>query len=223
MAIWITSDLHLNHYNIIKLEHENLVKAGLSHISTIEEYNQMIVKNINSVVTPYDTLYILGDAAFGGTDMIKTWISQIHGYKILLLGNHDRCSREQLLQLGFQEVHSHPMYLPEGCGKVLLSHYPLYEALDNPYIVYNLHGHLHNSKLDLPNFLNVNIAMHKYMPINFKTLLPQIQNGGKNRREKWLQEWYAAHQVFPSPRSDIVLGATGHIDFAATEKITQNH
>ena len=88
--------------------------------------------------------------------------------------------------------------MPEGHGRVILSHCPLREAFENPYIVYNLHGHLHGGKLKLSNYLNVNIAMNGYYPIKLDSLLPQINSSGKSRRERWLEEWYAEYQVFPS-------------------------
>ena len=55
MATWITSDLHLNHHNILSLEAYNLRKNGLEYIDTIDKYNDMIIQHINSVVCPNDT------------------------------------------------------------------------------------------------------------------------------------------------------------------------
>ena len=41
MATWITSDLHLNHHNILSLEAYNLRKNGLEYIDTIDKYNEL--------------------------------------------------------------------------------------------------------------------------------------------------------------------------------------
>ena len=221
MATWITSDLHLNHNNILSLEAYNLRKNGLGYIDTIDKYNDMIIQRINSVVSPNDTLYILGDAVFGGTDVITSLLSRINGYKILIRGNHDRYGSTMAKKMGFDEAYDHPIYLPEGCGKVILSHYPLKEAFNNPYIVYNIHGHLHNSKLNLPNYLNVNIAMNKYYPIKLDTLISRIASGGKSRRERWLEEWYAEYQVFSAPREDLVLKANGLLDVEKTKEVQE--
>ena len=218
MAVWITSDLHLNHHNILNLEADNLRKNGLGYIDTIDKYNDMIIQHINSMVSPTDTLYILGDVVFGGTDVITSLLPRINGYKILILGNHDRYSATMAKKMGFDEAYDHPIYLPEGHGKVILSHYPLKEAFDNPYIVYNLHGHLHNSKLNLPNYLNVNIAMNEYYPIKLDTLIPRIASGGKSRREHWLEEWYAEYQVFPASRKDLILKPNGLLDVEKTKE-----
>ena len=221
MATWITSDLHLNHYQVTVLERFNLDRNGLTHITTVEQYNEMIINHINSVVAPEDTLYILGDFVFGGTDVTVHLLKRINGYKILVLGNHDHFKVTQGLKMGFDEVYDHPIYLPEGHGKVLLSHYPLKEAYDNPYIVYNLHGHLHDSYLDLPNYYNMNIALTGYYPVNLETLMPTIESGGKNRKEKWLTEWYAEHQVFTHPKPTVVLKQNNLLDVEATRKLIE--
>ena len=221
MATWITSDLHLNHFKILDFERYNLDRNGLSHIQTIEQYNEMIISRINSVVAPEDTLYILGDVVMGGTDVITRLIRRINGYKILVLGNHDKYKVNQGLKMGFNEVYDRPIYLPEGHGKVILSHYPLYEAFDNPYISYNIHGHLHDSWLSLPNYLNANISMNGYYPINLETLLPSINSNGKSRREPWLEEWFAEYQTFSHEKSTVILRADKTLDVEATREMLQ--
>ena len=47
MATWITSDLHLNHHNILSLEAYNNRKNGLEYIDTIDKYNDMIIQQLN--------------------------------------------------------------------------------------------------------------------------------------------------------------------------------
>jgi len=210
--IWFTSDLHLNHYNILTLEKENLAKNGLSYIRTIEEYNDMIINRINSCVKAEDTLYILGDVAFGGLDVIRPLINRINGHKILVMGNHDRFQKSQGQYLGFKETYDCPIYLNGVRGKVILSHEPVMEAYNNPYVTLNIHGHLHNSCLDLPNYLNINIAEHEYYPVNYDTLCKRIFNSGKNRRESFGQEWYIKHQKFSKSESGrLNLDINGHL------------
>ena len=80
---------------------------------------------------------------------------------------------------------------------------------------------MHNSKLNLPNYLNVNIAMNKYYPIKLDTLISRIASGGKSRRERWLEEWYAEYQVFSAPREDLVLKANGLLDVEKTKEVQE--
>lgn len=217
--IWLTADLHLNHYNILTFEHDNLQRNGFGHIDTIDAYNKMIISRVNMYVQPHDTLYILGDFAFGGIDKIAPLVSQINGRKILIFGNHDKYSLIQAKTMGFAEVHESPVYLPGCHGKVILSHYPVLEAYNNPYIALNIHGHLHNSKLDLPNYLNANIAMNEYTPISIQTLKPRIESCGKSRREPWLHEWYASHTVFPHDTKNAIVDSTGHLLIEETKQM----
>lgn len=207
--IWVTSDLHLFHKNILNLEKDSLKNNNLSHIKTLEEYNEMIIKRINSRVKQEDTLYILGDFCFGGTDKVKEVLPKIKGHKILIVGNHDKLTKTQYLSLGFDDVKKGAYYLPESNGKIVMSHYPLLDAYNNPYISYCLHGHLHGSKLDLDNFMNVNIALNNYYPIDLDRLLKKTS---KDRFEKFGKEWYFYYQVFFNKnRTDLKLDLSGKV------------
>lgn len=221
MAIWVCADLHLNHYNIIDFEKINLKKNKLDYITTIEQYNNMIINHINEIVAPSDTLYILGDFAFGGTDKIVPLLRRINGNKILILGNHDHYGEIQAKKMGFLEAYSHPIYVSDEATNttVILSHYPLQEALNNPYI-YNIHGHIHGGYLDQKNFVNVNIAMNNYYPVSLDELFKKISGKMKSRHEIWLTEWYAPYQIFiDKTRTDIVLSEDGHLLLGQTKEL----
>lgn len=201
MSIWITSDTHFNHNNIVNLENFNLRNTGLGKIETIEEYNEMVINRINSCVKTNDTLYILGDFCFGGCDAYKNFAKQINGRKIFIFGNHDKIQLKQACQLGFDEAYDSPVYLPNSRGSIILSHYPVIEANNNDYIYRNYHGHLHGSFLDNSKFFNVNIAMNRYLPIKIEDR--EINDSifrTKSRKEGWLKEWYADQQVFWTKR-----------------------
>lgn len=88
--------------------------------------------------------------------------------------------------MGFIEVYKHPVYYSSS---IILSHEPVKEAYDNPY-VYNVHGHLHQSVVDLPNFINANIELYDYKPISLKALQEDIGKKTKSRKEKFGEEWY---------------------------------
>ena len=223
MATYVCSDLHLNHYNILSLESYNLKKNGYDYINTIEDYNEMIIRNINAMVNPSDTLYILGDFAFGNYHAVSSLVHRINGYKIFIMGNHDRYSPEEAVQMGFNEAYRAPMYLPESGGRIIICHYPVYECKDNPYIAYCLHGHLHGSKLNLPNFINVNIAMNDYKPLPMEPFLKKIEMKCKSRKEKWLQEWYAGNQIFQQERQNLVLYPNKLLNVEETLKLQSNN
>ena len=85
--IFITSDLHLGHQNIIKYEPTSRPFA------TVEEMDDAIVERWNSKVGPHDMVYVLGDLCMGMRDKIKERVSRLNGHIILVRGNHDDKNR----------------------------------------------------------------------------------------------------------------------------------
>lgn len=82
MRVFLTSDLHFGHKNIIEYEKRPF--------RNIEDMNAGIIKNWNKVVSNDDMVFCLGDVSFGGAEMTKECVSQLQGKKILIMGNHDR-------------------------------------------------------------------------------------------------------------------------------------
>ena len=63
--IWFTSDLHFNHKRIIEYE------PTTRPFASVEEMNETLIKNWNSVVQPEDTVYVLGDFIMGSSLYIR--------------------------------------------------------------------------------------------------------------------------------------------------------
>jgi len=180
----------------------------------------MIISHINAKVLSTDTLYILGDVGFGPCSEIKKLLDKITCRNLFLVfGNHDKYDVDQAKSIGFKEALYEPYYLPESKGKIAFSHYPAYEAFDNPYIAYNFHGHLHGSKLDHEKYINFNIAMHDYYPVCIDAYLIKAECKAKKRAEKFLQEWFINMQIFiDKSRGDINIGPDGKIIWPESEK-----
>lgn len=82
MTTYFTSDTHLGHKNIISLCHRPFVDT--------DEMDEDIIGNWNSIVRPEDTVFHLGDVAMGSIAESLPKIGRMNGYKILVVGNHDR-------------------------------------------------------------------------------------------------------------------------------------
>ena len=54
--------------------------------------NEEIIKRHNELVSPDDTYYCLGDICMGTIYNSLPIINRLNGHKIIVLGNHDRCS-----------------------------------------------------------------------------------------------------------------------------------
>ena len=80
--IYFTSDLHLNHANIIKYNNRPFIN--------VVEMNRQLIKNINSVVKSNDELYVLGDFAFAQKRQTNEYLNDIQCKNVFLIkGNHD--------------------------------------------------------------------------------------------------------------------------------------
>lgn len=180
MSIWVTADLHFNHPGILK--------TARPQFSSVQEHNEFIVKEYNEYVQKDDLVYILGDIGFTPFPDLKPWIQKLNGRKILITGNHDKGSKGILMSLGFIDVIDHPFYYSSN---IILSHQPDMSALNNPY-VYNIHGHLHlpNAYLTLDNYINVNVELTEFKPIDLKKMQEKIASVTKSRKETFGNEWY---------------------------------
>ena len=81
------------------------------------------------MVTKSDTLIHLGDVG----DV--SYMSQIKGYKVLLLGNHDQSAEK--FKPCFDEIYTGPLFIAD---RILLSHEPIYGLEE---FTVNIHGHTH--------------------------------------------------------------------------------
>lgn len=115
-GVWLYSDPHFGD--------EEMKTIRKNYIPDVEQ-----VRNINRIVGKKDTIIFLGD--IGDT----SYIQQIKGYKILIMGNHDK-GKNKYIQF-FDEVYDGPVIIS---SKIVLSHEPILI----PYL-YSIHGHCHNA------------------------------------------------------------------------------
>ena len=122
------ADLHLSHQNM----------ATRRGFSSIEEHDEHIIAQWNSVVNKRDVTYILGDITMEKSSPYPL-LDRLNGIKHIVLGNHDR--RQDTKKL-FD-------YAESICGMinykgVFLTHCPMHSDELNYGIVKNIHGHIHD-------------------------------------------------------------------------------
>ena len=83
MTTWFTADLHLGHRNIIDYCNRPF--------RDVESMNHALIENWNDSVAPDDIVWVVGDFALGKIGETLPLVSTLHGRKILVAGNHDRC------------------------------------------------------------------------------------------------------------------------------------
>lgn len=163
--IWVISDTHLNHANIIRY-------CARPYVST-EEMNKDLIKRWNSTVRPQDTVYHLGDFGIGNKREITEWRHALNGRIKLIKGNHDGHSNQWYRDCGFDEVYDHSILIQDF---YILSHAPLSVMPDYPFV--NIFGHIHNNG-ELPdlgkNFYNACVEVNSYTPILFEEIKKSIE------------------------------------------------
>ena len=133
----------------------------------------MLIVNWNKTVKEEDKVYILGDFAFYGEKRIIELIKLLNGYKIFILGNHDRDYSYQWWNTsGFDMVCAYPIIIDEW---FILSHEPLYTNTNMPYV--NIFGHVHGnpqySDFSKQHFC-VSCERINYTPIELKEIIKLI-------------------------------------------------
>lgn len=136
--IFVTSDTHFNHTNIIKYCNRPF--------KDIDEMNEELIKKWNEVVSNEDIVYHLGDFGFIPKNKLQEICKQLNGYKILIMGNHDyRGGRNFYKELGFNEVYRKKLIVDD---KYIFTHYPIKVEYDEV----NVFGHIHEKTI--PNEFN---------------------------------------------------------------------
>lgn len=149
--------------------------------------NNKIVHNCNSILTPNDDLYVLGDLCLGGKQSIesnKELISSIIGKIHIVYGNHCTPSRRAMYST-LDNVVETASAIELIVNKIhfYLSHYPtittnLQEESIKQAVV-NLHGHTHSKSRfynDIPLMYNVGVDAHDLMPVSIDTVIEDIKN-----------------------------------------------
>lgn len=165
--IWFSSDFHFNHKSIVRGESKWV--NGVRDFETLEEHNNQLLENINSVVGENDTLYFLGDFCFGSFNyesdfyISKTMVEFRNKIKCknihFIVGNHDEpiynewfynnikvsdsfSSVHRILDLNITITEKNKKNRKEI---ITLSHYPM-RTWDRIYDgAIQLYGHCHNT------------------------------------------------------------------------------
>lgn len=170
-GIYFSSDWHIGHEAVIR--YSNRPFTGCEHM------HRVLVNNYNSTVGKNDLCYFLGDIGLTSGDTVKNVIQQLHGTKILIVGNHDKKGRQFWHSCGFAAVMNGAMLMINK-EKVTLSHCPIYgvyredtSGMRGVVDQSNWHGEEKNYKkgFSLPDIGQFHLHGHVHSP-----------NGGKSKK-----------------------------------------
>lgn len=164
---WVAADHHFGHHNILKFMDENGVPIRGSRFSSIEEHDETLIRNHNELVDPKDRVYLLGDVVINRRSM-RT-LGRLNGRLVLVKGNHDIFQAEEYLAY-VDDLRSCVVQKDKDGNKVILSHIPIHPDCLGRFGT-NIHGHLHQNKLDNPNYVCVSLEHTDYKPIQIHKAL----------------------------------------------------
>lgn len=157
---YLISDTHFDHTNIIR--------HCRRPFRNKQEMNRALIRNWNRVVRKGETVYFLGDWAFGrGARPPGYWIKRLNGHIISLRGSHDRNDRK---------VRFHKMKILSYNGyRFLLIHDP--SERPKNWDGWIIHGHKHNNSRIYPfingkrKTINVSVELINHTPLSIDSLL----------------------------------------------------
>ena len=155
-TIWVWSDLHLGHDNIIRYANRPFQDA--------EEMNAVLYTNWARTVGDDDLLLFVGDLAMRKAVGEHTWetIRVSRGRaKHLVVGNHDLTGSGVLRVDGFDDICS--ALTVDGEPPLAFTHMPLAEV---PAGVVNVHGHTHDEPPRRSRHINVSVEQLDYRPVD---------------------------------------------------------
>ena len=103
--------------------HANIIRFCNRPFQNVEEMNEVLIENWNKVVSKDDTVFHLGDFAFGGSSVWNSIIPRLNGHINLIIGNHDRKNLRQGYMLYFDMVVPQLQIEIED-NSIYLNHYP---------------------------------------------------------------------------------------------------
>lgn len=152
--IFFTSDLHSYH--------EKIIHHCGRPFRDVQVMNEKLIHNWNSIVSPDDDVYILGDVTMKGPELAFAVLSRLVGKKYLIRGNHDyfvdnhAWSEYSWVFQWVKEYHE----LVVNNQKFVLFHYPIAEWDGFYKGSIHLHGHQHNQSVY--NFQQQQAGIRRY-------------------------------------------------------------
>lgn len=135
-------DTHFGHKNILRLDSNN----GSRNFITIEEHDNLIIENINKVVTPQDSIYFVGDVSWYKPDKTAELLERINcKNKFLIKGNHDGWAKDGRCKKLFQGIYDIKQIDDDG-RQVILSHFPQMMWTGQHKGAIHIFAHVHNTR-----------------------------------------------------------------------------
>jgi calcineurin-like phosphoesterase family protein len=172
MQIFLISDTHWRHDNIYGFTHtfDGVVRRIRPQFDCAKDADEFMREQWNSLVKPGDHVWHLGDMTMARNavqqDQFISFVRSLHGYKRLVLGNHDHFPMHVYASAGIQKVvgsHRH--------AGLIYTHWPVHpSSVATPKVLANVHGHIHAQQLP-GKYINVCVEHTNYAPVPIDVVL----------------------------------------------------
>ena len=158
MGLFFTSDTHFGHANTINYCHRPF--------NNVDEMDEALIANWNSVVSNDDIIYHLGDFAWRNKKKAREIVSRLNGRKFLCRGSHD--GRTSKLAGFFEDVQDSFLIAVNGRQYIFMSHCLHKVWPKSHYGSWHLFGHSHGN-MDAyaereGKLLDVGVDSHNFRP-----------------------------------------------------------
>jgi len=165
--VFVISDTHFNHANILSFRciDGSLMRPDFKDVTHM---NEVMIENWNSIIKPKDTVIHVGDVIFGHPEFYGVTLARLNGIKTLIMGNHDYDAARFIPY--FSSIRA--SLATKGMFKrdLLFTHYPINDFSMYPTSL-NVHGHIHEKKIDKDGYVNVSVERTNYKPIPIEDIL----------------------------------------------------
>lgn len=197
--IYITSDSHFSHGNILKYSNrpfmnekeQAVIDQYLSDRSnkdyyieyknlkisedTIQRHDETLIKNWNEKVPQDGDVYHLGDFCFN-IEKARSILKRLNGRIHFIRGNHDKnvsnFQYEFVWIKDYYELNIDDNEAIRGSQLIVLCHYAFRVWNKSHYGAYHCYGHSHHSLPDDPNALSMDVGVDgwNYTPLSYRDI-----------------------------------------------------
>lgn len=174
--VWVTSDNHFGHKNILSYEN----RVAKLKVSTVAEHDAELIKRWNGIVGKQDLVLILGDFSFKKAEETNELLRQLNGDKVLVRGNHDIFLDDKKFDKSlFKAVYDYKEIKYRG-QEIALMHYPIQDFKHQsrevkPAVL--LFGHIHTFRMEIPKHsFNVGVDVNDYYPVDIIVAISKAIN-----------------------------------------------
>jgi len=163
--VFFTSDTHFGHTKMLEIR---------TRFKTLDEMNETMIENWNSVIGAHDRVYHLGDFGFCSGSEIERIRRQLNGNIFLILGNHDKLNGKQKGLFGWVKDYH---YFEVNEQKIALFHYACRTWRSSHRGSWSLYGHSHGNLADDPNALSLDVGVDcwNFFPVSFEQITERMK------------------------------------------------